>query len=405
MKSKLIFSPLVLGLFLFASIPIVGCSESKTANGTGSNAGETELATIQVAYDNKPLSGGVARLWIMTNDSLELEKQDSIGADGSVAIDTKDSSVHMLEASKLVDGENVSVMQWLDYKKALPESVVASKTEELKGRIISDGKGVANADIRILDVTVTTDDDGYFTFKGLPSGVHYGFVRTSDSTKSFQLQTGAEVKANTADISDVNFTLVENFEKWNRRQTILGKTFGNGSWFICTDQLEGGNSTSSGDLGTKSIIVSDSSAYDGNSFHVSFKIDEEFEGAYGTAGFNLGDDYNNHSSFALFDLSVIDAFTFYAKGEGTIYLQLTVFGDLQNKRFLSVPIELTESWTKYSVTADDFRNNNEDFLEKDLHAVNSVNFVAARGEVDLYLDNIRFEGISPAVWPNLGFNY
>ena len=68
---------------------VVGCSENtKVANGTGSEAGETELAAITFTKPNgEPLARGVARFWTMHDDGMNIVDADTLNEKGAVEIE------------------------------------------------------------------------------------------------------------------------------------------------------------------------------------------------------------------------------------------------------------------------------------------------------------------------------
>jgi hypothetical protein len=56
-------------------------------------------------------------------------------------------------------------------------------------------------------------------------------------------------------------------------------------------------------------------------------------------------------------------------------------------------IELTEEWSVYNLPFDELRSK--------LTAVEAINF-ALTEDGELYLDNVRLDGIVPTKWPLLG---
>ena len=65
-------------LVVFASF-LTSCSNNDTANGTGSNAGETELASISfVTESGQPLSRAVARTWSLSEQGTEIVQTDTL---------------------------------------------------------------------------------------------------------------------------------------------------------------------------------------------------------------------------------------------------------------------------------------------------------------------------------------
>ena len=377
---------------------VVGCSENtKVANGTGSEAGETELAAITFTKPNgEPLARGVARFWTMHDDGMNIVDADTLNEKGAVEIEKIDERVFLVEASL---GDSLSAMRWIPRKNVKTQVVKTETTATLKGSIASRGRFVEGASVRVLDKLTYTDKNGGFTIENLPEGVHYAFVEGDFGKFTYQLQTGSEETpaTNNIDIDDSVFTVIEDFENWKSRQTLIGKSFGQGWWFICTDSLQGGGSRASGGLDDDRILVVGDSAKDGHSLHLIFEIDEETEGHYGVAGFAIGDDFNEKDMASFYDLRATKAISFDAKGSGKIYLQITKRGpEGEREYYETASLELTEDWQHFTITADDFGT--------ELVAVNTLNFMVNE-DCELFLDNIRLDGISPSTWPSLGMDF
>jgi len=388
-------------------ISFVGCSSDDVANGTGSNAGETEIAaeiTGTITATNKsgnPLARATARIWSLKEDSISVAFADTLDSKGQLDFSThlrKDqiSGRYLLEASS---GDSLSVMRWVNFSKAPSQTLAAENSVSLKGSITNRGKAVSGATVSILDRKVVTDDAGSFEISDIPEGVHYAFVEGNFGKFSYQMQTGLGVngRTNDIDIGDSIFTVVEDFEKWTTKQTLLGRSFGDGWWFICTDSLQGGGSRSDKGIDSDSLLVTGADAHTGSSLHLIFDIDEETEGHYGVAGFTIGDDFDEKETFAFFDLRQATAISFDAKGSGELYLQITRRSDEGEREYHeTAPVALSSEWQHFTFTAADF--------DTELTAVNSLNFMVS-SDAEIYLDNIRFDGISPSMWPSLGMEF
>lgn len=373
------------------------CSSSDVANGTGSNAGESEIASNEVyvfAKDNagKAYARAGARLWSLQHDSLALEWNGSTDEQGRIAVDTNALKNRFLEVSA---GDSLSALKWIGHI-AEKVNVTLDSSLKLSGHISKSGKVLKNTNIKLLDRDVKTDASGNFEFENVPVGVYYAFVETATGVHSFQVEAGV---FNTLEIVEEDFILVENFENWSRRRTILGQTFGEGWWFLSTDSAQGGKSRSNAGVWDDEILTKDG-AYSGSSFHVILDMDETFDTRYISSGFTLGNDffYVNDTVPSFYDLSAMKAITFYAKGNNSIYLQLTCMDENGDQAFYSVPVELTDEWQKFTVTPAEFEARNAGAT---FDHVNSINFVATE-DVEFYLDNIGIVGISATDWPNLG---
>ena len=216
---------LALSLFFTAC----STSENSVTNGTGSNAGETEIAGIVTATNHgMPLKNAVARVWILNEDSMLVAYEDSLDDNGilkinSAALSEKKAPVQLLE---MRSGDSLSIMRWVDFERSPEQNLAIAQSESLKGIITNNGTAVENATVSILDQTVTTDVQGYFEFSGLPAGVHYAFVEGYFGKFSYQMETGLSDGATTnhINIADSIFTVVEDFENWKHRQTFIGKS-------------------------------------------------------------------------------------------------------------------------------------------------------------------------------------
>jgi hypothetical protein len=59
-------------------------------------------------------------------------------------------------------------------------------------------------------------------------------------------------------------------------------------------------------------------------------------------------------------------------------------------------VTLGDEWEHFTFTADDF--------DTELIAVNTINILVTE-DAEIFLDNIRFDGISPSMWPSLGMRF
>lgn len=384
--------------FIFScAIVLAACSSdtNSIANGTGSQAGETELAISFVKADGSPLARAIARTWKLSETSMELISADTLNDEGKIKLDTNLSGLYLVDARS---GDSLSAMDWINFGKSTSQTPhVASANVSLKGAILQNGTALSNASIQILDKKVVTDNNGEFEFTGLPEGFHFAVVESDKGSLVYQLQATADssVNSNLIDLDTDPFILVDNFEQWNTRRTILGRTFGEGWWFELTDEMLGGGSTILNGDNYENYFVEE--AEKGYVMHLNFDLDENTDGRYGVAGFALGDDFEKHENYAFFDLSESSAISFDAKGSGELFLQLTLRDSTGEKLYTkSAPIELSGEWQRYTITTKE--------LDSDLTAVNSINFVV-ENDAELYLDDIKIEGISIGMWPSLGRNF
>lgn len=392
--------PIILWAALFSTTMLAACSSDSgenVANGTGSNAGETELASITIAKPNgKPLAFGTARLWNMDESGMSVVQADTLGENGVFEIETIADHALLLEANL---GDSLSAMRWLLPRNTKNQVVKTGVTATLKGSIANEGRFIQGVKVSVLDKIAYTDSKGIFKIDNLPEGVHYAFVEGDFGKFAYQMQTGTEEipATNNIDIDDSVFTVIEDFENWKNRRTLIGKSFGQGWWFICTDSLQGGGSRASGGILDENILVEGDSAKDGHSLHLIFDIDEETEGHYGVAGFAIGDDFYEKEIPAFYDLRATKAISFDAKGSGTLYLQITKRGENGQREYHeTAPLSLNDVWQHFTITAEDFGT--------ELIAVNTLNFMVNE-DAEIFIDNIRLDGISPSTWPSLGMKF
>ena len=388
----------VCSILLLSTCTFYSCGKDTASNGTGSNAGETEIAKhIEFAtVTGKPFVNAAARIWRMDQDSMEIEWSGVIDSKGSLDVNQNLIGHRLLEAHS---GDSLSVMCWVDFGKQLSQTLAAVESASLKGNIKNNGAAVVGATVKILDKEAVTNENGDFTIAGLPQGVHYAYVEGVFGKFTYQMQTGLADygTTNDIDISDSIFTVIEDFENWDDRQTLIGKSFGGGIWFVCTDSLQGGGSHSSGTVFSKNIVVTGDSAKNGSSLHVVFDLDEDYDGHYGVAGFSISGDFDLQETPAFFDLRGTSSISFDAKGSGYLFLQVTKRSSEGSKEFHKTrPVYLTQEWKRFTFDENDFRT--------ELYDVNSINFMF-EDDAELYLDNIRLNGISPAMWPYLSIDH
>lgn len=409
MKSKFAAGLFAAGSALFTSL-FAGCSADhhSVANGTGSNAGETEIATTEIAgtitatnSKGVPLAHATARIWSLNEDSISVAFVDTLDGEGQLDFSAY-LPKHLISARYLLEansGDSLSVMRWVNFSKTPAQKLAAQSSDSLKGNITNRGTAIEGASVTILNHKAITDASGNFEITDIPNGVHYAFVEGSFGKFSYQMQTGLGEggKTNDIDIGDSIFTVVEDFENWKSKRTLLGKSFGDGWWFICTDSLQGGGSRVERGIDSDSLLVAGNEAHTGSSLHLTFHIDEKTDGHYGVAGFAIGDDFDEDDSFSFFDLRQATAISFDARGTGELYLQITKRGDDGEAEYHETTFaKLSNEWQHFTFTAEDF--------DTEMTAVNSLNFMV-RSDADIYLDNIRFDGISPSMWPSLGMEF
>lgn len=381
-------------LSIIACVVFIACSDNSVANGTGSNAGETELAIITVKNDGAPVAARV-RLWNIEKDSLSLALEGVAGKNGEFEVARKELEKRIVQ----VQGDSLAGMLYLASAQDQVEIKMA-KTVNAVGRVSENGKPVANAEVRVFDTSVKTDEEGNFIVENVPQGALFAYVNANGKNSVFVIDAGDSPSA--IELTEEPFILVENFDDWSSRRTLLGKMFGQGWWFISTDSLAGGNSRALNNLWQEDITVSGENAFAGSSFHEKFDIDEEFEYPYASAGFALGDDYYEEDLPSFYDLRGMFGISFIAKGSGSVFVQLTCKNSNGEQVYYdSKKVKLADEWAQITIAVSEFDSEDETFT---LQHVNSINFVTTE-DSEIYLDDIRIDGISVADWPMLGHSF
>ena len=381
-------------LSIIACVVFSACSDNSVANGTGSNAGETELAIITVKNDGAPVAARV-RLWNIEKDSLSLALEGVTGKNGEFEVARKELEKRIVQ----VQGDSLAGMLFLASAQDQVEIKMA-KTVNAVGRVSENGKPVANAEVRVFDTSVKTDEEGNFIVENVPQGALFAYVNANGKNSVFVIDAGDSPSA--IELTEEPFILVENFDDWSSRRTLLGKMFGQGWWFISTDSLAGGNSRALNNLWQEDITISGENAFAGSSFHEKFDIDEEFEYPYASAGFALGDDYYEEGLPSFYDLRGMLGISFIAKGSGSVFVQLTCKNSNGEQVYYdSKKVKLADEWAQITIAVSEFDSEDDAFT---LQHVNSINFVTTE-DSEIYLDNIRIDGISVADWPMLGHSF
>lgn len=381
-------------LSIIACVVFSACSDNSVANGTGSNAGETELAIITVKNDGAPVAARV-RLWNIEKDSLSLALEGVAGKNGEFEVARKELEKRIVQ----VQGDSLAGMLFLASAQDQVEIKMA-KTVNAVGRVSENGKPVANAEVRVFDTSVKTDEEGNFIVENVPQGALFAYMNANGKNSVFVIDAGDS--PSTIELTEEPFILVENFDDWSSRRTLLGKMFGQGWWFISTDSLAGGNSRALNNLWQEDITISGENAFAGSSFHEKFDIDEEFEYPYASAGFALGDDYYEEDLPSFYDLRGMLGISFIAKGSGSVFVQLTCKNSNGEQVYYdSKKVKLADEWAQITIAVSEFDSEDDAFT---LQHVNSINFVTTE-DSEIYLDNIRIDGISVADWPMLGHSF
>ena len=134
----------------------------------------------------------------------------------------------------------------------------------------------------------------------------------------------------------------------------------------------------------------------GTCMYLHADIDEGTEEHFAGAGFILGEDDREvkDDNYAFFDISGATGLSFEAKGTSSIYLQIVSHkADGSSDYITPQAIELTEEWRTYTYPFDEVRSR--------LTAASGINFMF-KEDAEIYIDNVRLNGLVPTTWPSLG---
>jgi hypothetical protein len=344
--------------------------------------------------------GGVVRTWKPTENGLVMVSVDSIDKEGKVKLNTSLEGFNLVEMQK----DDLKSMRWLFFREGMESGIyVAKEGVTVTGIISEKGEAVAGAKLKILDKESTTNSSGEFEFKGLPDGVHFMTVEHNGESRIYQVQTTRTVRFTEEQIVNrINwdygvYTLLTGYEDWSSGRTVVGNTFGLvGPTYFFTDSSQGGNSRFKGNVEFAHAEKFKQDDQMGVYMYFNADIDEEFENHFALTGFILGEDDRElgDDNYAYFDISEASGLSFDAKGTGKLVVQLVVHNSDGSTDYVTpAGIELTEEWSVYNLPFDELRSK--------LTAVEAINF-ALTEDGELYLDNVRLNGIVPTKWPLLG---
>ena len=271
------------------------------------------------------------------------------------------------------------------------------------GVIKNKGVGIEGAKLSILDVESQTNANGEFEIDGLPDGVHFMTVEYSGEFRIYQVQVSRTVGfreeqiMNQIEWDNGVYTLLTDFEDWQSGRTVVGNMFGLvGPYYFFTDSLNGGGSRW---IGKGEFANADKFRNDdvmGTCMYLHANIDEETEDHFAGAGFLLGEDERDvkDNNYAFFDISGATGLSFDAKGSGSLFLQIVSRKADGSSDYISPnSIELTEEWNTYTYS---FEN-----VSSRLTASSAINFMF-KEDAEIYIDNVRLDGLVATTWPSLG---
>ena len=347
-----------------------------------------------------PIVGGVVRTWKPTENGLVMVSVDTLDKDGKVKLNTSLKGFNLVEMQK----DDLRSMRWLFFREDMTTGIyVAKEGVTVTGIISEKGDVVAGAKLKILDKETTTNSLGVFEFEDLPDGVHFMTVEHNGESRIYQVQTTRTVRFSEEQIINrINwdygvYTLLTDYEDWSSGRTVVGNTFGLvGPTYFFTDSSQGGGSRFKGSVEFAHAEKFKQDDKMGVYMYFKADIDEEYENHFALTGFILGEDERElgDDNYAYFDISEASGLSFDAKGTGKLVVQLVVHNSDGSTDYITPGgIELTEEWSIYNLPFDELRSR--------LTTVEAINF-ALTEDGELYLDNVRLDGIVPTKWPLLG---
>lgn len=343
------------------------------------------------------------RTWAPTADGLKLISTDTLDSEGKLKLNTSLSGFHLVE----IRYDGLAAMRWLNLSDNMETGIYLTEPAvAVTGVIRNKGVGIEGAKLSILDVKSQTDANGEFVIDSLPNGVHFMTVEYSGISRIYQVQTTRSVGfkeeqiMNQIEWDNGVYTLLTDFEDWSSGRTVVGNMFGLvGPYYFFTDSLHGGGSRW---IGRSEFADAEKFRNDdvmGTCMYLHADIDEETDDHFAGAGFLLGEDESElkDDNYAFFDISGATGLSFEAKGSGSMFLQIVSRKADGSSDYISPnAIELTEEWKTYTYSFEKVHSR--------LTAASGINFIF-KEDAEIYIDNVRLDGLVATTWPSLGKNF
>lgn len=339
------------------------------------------------------------RIWEPTAEGLKIVSKDSLDSEGKLKLDTSLSGFHLVE----MQYGDLAAMRWLNFNENMKTGIyLAEPTIKVAGFIKDKGVGIKGAKIKILNIESQTGSDGEFTIEELPDGVHFMTVEYGGETRIYQVQTTVLIGFKEEQIINrINwdygvYTLLTDYEDWSSGRIVPGNTFGSvGPTYFYTDSSYGGGSRFIGKYqfaNAEKFRKDDTMGY---CMYLKADIDENTENHFAIAGFRLGENPDEpKGNYSIFDISEATGLSFDAKGTGSVSLQFIALNeDGKQTQISTKAIKLTNTWGNYNVSFDEIRSK--------LTRTYAINFVLT-ADAEVYIDNVRLDGLVPTKWPSLG---
>jgi hypothetical protein len=247
--------------------------------------------------------------------------------------------------------------------------------------------------------------DNTYTVNAIAEGEYAVILETSiGGTVQKALGTALRVDAGATDNgmdmpAPVNRVCVDDFSMGQSR-TNLGRLIGGGMWFTANDSAYAGNSSNSYSL------VSGSEAFSGSSMLAVYYLGSQIPGPWAITGLYLG----RAAPLDVYDLSHLQALSFWAKGAGKIEVRLysqvldTLTGNsmFQFSHVMAIP----STWTHVTIPVDSLRIPPSSVAyqqgytwKQAAKTIEAIDFVAKYPDnnpgdtVTLWLDDISLDGM------------
>lgn len=391
---------------------LYGCSVEHLSggNGTGTDAGEAKVVGLVTLPDKK--AGNNVKVTLREQNYIPLSRSTSqqrttlSGINGTFAISRIKAGYYLVE---LWNNDSLCAIRRFfipNDTSTLDLGNVPLDTQALfYGNVLNNGLPASGAHLLVMgtDRVLTVAEDGSFSLH-LPPGDQVFRVNVEKDHISNDFLFNSR---NFGDTMIVGSTPRTVFEDFNQKDSCnnLNKLLGGGWWFAYTDSSAGGKSLvlPTSELGLIAAIDTSKDAYYGGSLHVIFQIDSTFSSPYALIGSDIsGSKYSPSSGKSSFDMHKMTALTFMAKGSGTVYLQLTSLNPVNPGDFFifELPINLTSSWQRYSITPELIPNAKSMITSTERtwiagsSTVNNITFLAKKS-AEFWVDDIIIEGMNP----------
>jgi hypothetical protein len=242
--------------------------------------------------------------------------------------------------------------------------------------------------------SATVENDGSFEFERLPAGEYMLVHKNVDQiqiVKATHLDSGVNQTLDSLHLEYLDSVLLDDFEDHINANSFHALT-GSGWWYTSTDSS---SQVFPSDL-RNAWEISNDSWHNTQSLHVKLAIDTAATGKFALCGFDLGYSRLQKSSMATYNLSPVDSISFWAKGKGSMYLQIYGIPPKSPESFIQMhyKFDLDSTWKRIVVTPDQMLYTGRLLTWNDLAPnVTSFNFMST-SDADFWLDQIQIHGVS-----------